>query len=385
MTSPVDDRDPRAAGYAAPNVGYLGPVERLVAHAAREVRLLATVTPVNAAEERLRLTADVRAGRTPTPRWVYAPREQTSLRHALEAAEGALDRLAGAPLIAEYRARVRELCLELALSAAAGSREVAPLARERFPADNRFASQASALCDAWLDTEPRSVPEGEPIASDDPGPGSLLTLMAAAVGAARLPFTVSTQPSLASLAATGDRVILIATGRRVYPEDARRTVLHEVEGHAKPRARSLESPLSLLRAGTARGVDDQEGRALLIEKRANLLGSNRKRQLAARHRAVEAMLHGASFTDTVMILKEAHGLDASDAVVIAERGFRGSDGTFAGLGRERVYIEGLLRVEAHLASNPGDEALLETGQVSVDAIAALRRALLADEAASQST
>jgi hypothetical protein len=368
------DRGEQRDGPSA-DAGYLGPIERLVAHAAGEVRVLATLTPLNAAEERARLTADLRAGRSPVPRWTYVPRDHVSLRRALEAAEGAMDRLADAPLAGEYRARVRELCLELALCAVAGTREVGALARERFPADERFAAEASTLCDAWLDTEPRSVPEGEAVLSDDADSRSLLSLMRAAVGEAKLPFGVTAQPSLASLAATGDRVVLVATARRVYPEDARRTVLHEIEGHAKPRARSLGSPISLMRAGTARGVDDQEGRALLIEKRAGLLGSSRRRQLGARHRAVEAMLHGASFADTAMILKEAHGLDPAEAVVVAERAFRGSDGTFAGLGRERVYIEGLLRVEAHLDARPQDERILEQGQVALDAIGALRAAM----------
>ncbi len=378
MVTTLDPGDDRTVSQESHGAGYLGPVERLVAHAAAETRLLATLTPTNAAEERARLTGDLRAGRAPVPCWTYAPQEHATLRRALEAADGALDRLADAPLAGLYRARARELCLELALCGAAGRREVAALSRDRFPADDRFAARASALCDKWLEEEPRSRPEGDPVPSDDASdPRSLLALMSAAVGEQRLPFAVSAQASLASLAATGDRVILVARGRPVYPEDARRTVLHEIEGHAKPRACSLASPISLVRAGTARGVDDQEGRALLIEKRSGLLGSGRRRQLAARHRSVEAMLHGASFADTAMILKEAHGLDAADAVVVAERAFRGSDGTFAGLGRERVYIEGLLRVEAHLAERPDDERILEQGQIALDAVEGLRRALAA--------
>jgi hypothetical protein len=372
MTSTID-RGERSDGTEG--AGYLGPIERLVAHAAGEVRLLATLTPANAAEERARLTAELRAGRAPVPAWTYPPRGASTLRRALEATDGALDRLADAPLAREYQARVRELGLELALCAAAGTRDVARLARERFPADDLVSPKASALSDRWLDTEPRPAPEGSPIASDAPDPRSLLSMMREAVGDARLPFTVTVQPSLPSLAATGDRVILVAAGRPVYPADALRTVVHEIEGHAKPRARSLASPVALMRAGTARGVDDQEGRALLLEKRAGLLGPGRKRQLAARHRAVEAMLHGASFSDTAMILKEAHGLDPAHAIVVAERTFRGSDGTFAGLGRERIYLEALIRVEEHLAARPDDERVLEQGQVALDAIDAVRAAI----------
>lgn len=363
-TRPLAERD---------DAGYLGPIERLVAHAAGEVRLLAALTPLNAPQERARLTADLRAGRPLVPRWTYAPRDHEGLRRALDAAVGALERLADAPLAGEYQARVRELSLELALCAAAGTRDVAKLARARFPADARFAAAASELADGWLDTEPQARPPDEPIPSDDPDPRSLLSRMRAAVGEARLPFSVTAQPSLAPLAATGDKVILVATGRLVHAEDTARTVVHEIEGHARPRARALSSRVSLLRVGTARGVDDQEGRALLLEQRAGLLGSRRKRQLAARHRAVEAMLHGASFADTAMILKEAHGLDAAEAVVVAERTFRGSDGTYPGLGRERVYLEALVRVQAHLAGRPDDERILEQGQVAIDAVEALRR------------
>jgi hypothetical protein len=149
-------------------------------------------------------------------------------------------------------------------------------------------------------------------------------------------------------------------------------VLHEIEGHARPRARSLQASSALFAAGTARGIDDQEGRALLLEERAGLLGPRRRRQLAARHRAVEAMLDGASFAEVARSLVDSHGLDAAEAVVVAERAFRGSDGERPGLGRERVYLECFVRVRAHLASRPEDERLLEAGQVAIDAVEALR-------------
>jgi hypothetical protein len=184
-----------------------------------------------------------------------------------------------------------------------------------------------------------------------------------------------TQASLAPLAATGDGVILVAPGRPVAAEDAARTVLHEIEGHARPRARAAEVPLAIFRAGTARGVDDQEGRALLLEERTGLLGSRRRRQLAARHRACEAMAGGASFADVAPTLVREHGLDPFQAVVVTERVFRGGDGVRPGLGRERVYLEALVRVRAHLEAHPEDEAVLATGQVAVEAAAALRASL----------
>jgi hypothetical protein len=258
------------------------------------------------------------------------------------------------------------------MCAAAGSEHVARLARVRFePRSPAVVGAASALCAAWL-AEPARDAEGTPIASDAPDPRSLLSRMSAAVGRLRLPFTVVAAPWLAPLAATGERVILVATGRQVLEEDALRTVLHEIEGHARPRARSAFAASSHFRVGTARGIDDQEGRAVLLEERAGLLGARRRRQLAARHWAVEAMLDGASFPDVASALHQLLGLDPADAVIVAERVFRGGDGTRPGLGRERVYLESYVRVGEHLSEHPEDEEILASGQIAVEAIETLR-------------
>jgi hypothetical protein len=349
-----------------------GPIERLLCHAASEVRVLSTVTPREAHLERARLIGELKAGRRATPRWTYAPRAHDDLRRALDTAERTLERRERTPLETLYLARVRELSVEAAMCAGAGTIEVARLAKARFePAEEDVAREASELCAAWLD-EPLA-PEAEAIiASDASDPRSLLSRMRSAVGHLHLPFTVVPTPWLASLAATGDRVILVTTDRLVPDEDARRTVLHEIDGHARPRTRAMRASSFLFRAGTARGIDDQEGRAVLLEDRAGLLGPRRRRQLAARHRAVEVMLRGAPFADVAETLMSGHGLDAAEATIIAERVFRGSDGTHPGLGRERVYLESLVRVRRHLAVRPEDEAVLASGQVAVDSVDALR-------------
>lgn len=275
-------------------------------------------------------------------------------------------------LEALYLERARELSLEAAMCAAAGARELAELARARFePREPTVVRAAAALCKEWL-AEPSPAPAGPMLASDDPDPASLLQRMRAAVGRLRLPFGVVTSPWLAPLAATGERVILVATGRLVPDEDAARTVLHEIEGHARPRARSAHATSAHFRIGTARGIDDQEGRAVLLEERAGFLGPRRRKQLAARHWTVEAMLGGASFADVAYALVATHGLDAAEAIIVAERAFRGGDGTRPGLGRERVYLESLVRVRRHLTAHPDDDEVLASGQVAVDAAALLR-------------
>jgi hypothetical protein len=349
-------------------------VERLVVQAARDVQMLAALTPLDAHRERERLVAALRAGQAVVPRWRYAPAAHDVLRRALDAAESALAGHAESAIDRLYLDRVRELSLEASLCAAAGTAEVASLANERFaPYDEATRRAASALCARWLAEHGAAAGScPETIASDDRDARSLLSCLRAAVGRLRLPFSVVVHSALAPLAATGDGVILVAAGRPLTEEDARRTVLHEIEGHARPRARAMQASLALFRAGTARGIDHQEGRALLLEERAGMLGARRRLQLAARHRAVEAMLGGATFGDVAALLVRDHGHDALQAVVVAERVFRGSDGTRPGLGRERVYLEAFVRVRAHLEVHPDDEALLAAGQVATDAAEALR-------------
>jgi hypothetical protein len=353
-------------------------VEESMLRAAREVQVLAAATPENAAAERARITDALRRGDALCPRWTYRNgergRRMAELRQALEALASAV----GADRVLAERAR--ELAVEAALCEAVGTRALANLAEERFgQAKPEVKREASRTCARWLE-EPREIATGEMMASDDPDPRSLASRLRAEVGRLRLPFAVVIQPALAPLAATGDRVILVAAGRPTTERDVARTVLHEIEGHVLPRARALEASLLLLRIGTARGVDDQEGRALLLEERAGLLCARRRRHLALRHRAFEAMVEGATFADVTRELTGARGLEPEYAVIVAERVFRGGDGVHPGLGRERVYLESLVRVRAHLAAHPEDEAVLASGQVGLDAVGAVRAALSLGEA-----
>lgn len=351
-------------------------IERLLVRAAREIQLLAALTPTNALVERDRLTAELGAGRTAQPCWTYAPVDHAALRAALDDAAASLSE-ASDPIELAYLRRARELSLEAALCEAAGTGRVGALSRARFePADAALAEQASFLCATWLaDPPPAAAPASDLVESDSSDPRSLLSRMRAAVGHHRLPFAVVVHQSLAPLAATGERVILVARARPVSDEDAARTVAHEIEGHALPRAAAAASLLPLLRIGTARGCDDQEGRALLVEQRLGFLGTRRRRQLAARHRAFEAMQRGASFHDAASMLLRDGGLGTLDAVVAAERVFRGGDGTRPGLGRERIYLESLVRVRAHLERHPGDDRVMARGQVGIDEIATVKEAI----------
>lgn len=350
--------------------------ERLLIEAVRSVRLLGSVVPRNAAQERARLVEAFEAGQQPTPRWSYARSDHMALRKALARAAHRLETEAH-PVGKLYAERARELEIEAALASEVGTGVLGALARARFHSANpQKAGEATILARKWInegrDGAGASEPANEPtFLTDDPVPGSLLTRMREEVGRLMLPFAVVVQPSLAALAATGESHILIAAGRHVTKDDVERTVMHEIEAHAIPRARAAQGRLAIFQIGTARGIDDQEGFALVLEERHSFLGPKRKRELAARHLAVEAMDGGARFAENVEALVKEHGLSVREAVLVAERTYRGSDGTTPGLGRERIYLEAFIRVGEHLAKKPADEGFLTSGQVSIDSIPTL--------------
>lgn len=349
----------------------------------RSISLLAAVTPANASKERARLVACLARGEAPVPSWEYRRIDVTAARRELARIAARLDD-DGAPLASLYAARARELDVEAALAGAAGRPAFSALAAVRFaPFAGATASRARALAESWTAarddeaTASARASDGNEasasvLASDGDDPRSLLARMRAEVGRLRLPFRVAAHEELSSLAATGEAAIFVAAGRPVSDDTARRTVLHEVHGHALPRVRAREAELSLFAMGTARGVDEQEGLALALEQRHGFMTPSRKRELAARHLAVSAMRAGAAFPDVARALVRDHGCSALDAVLVAERAFRGADGRAPGLGREIVYLESFVRVSAHLAERPDDEACLASGQVALDALAVLR-------------
>ena len=79
------------------------------------------------------------------------------------------------------------------------------------------------------------------------------------------------------------------------------------------------------------------------------------------------MRDGATFADVVSLLKRDFEAASREAVLIAERIYRGSDGTHPGLGRESVYLESFVHIMASLKNKPDHERVLASGQVSVEA------------------
>lgn len=338
--------------------------------ASAQIRVIAASTPLNLREELDRLEAAWRTG-AEAPRFVYAPPpDLAALRAALLAIADDLDGLGELGSI--YAERARELEAEAAICELTGGPGLWAMARRRYARRDACDDAADAAAAAWLD-------EGAPAADaaleavtattrsdDERDPASLLSRLRQELGRRRLPLRVLVSPNLASLAATGEGFVQIVAERALSARDVERTVLHEIEGHVLPRHASTSAPLGIFLVGTARGSDDQEGRALALERARGFLDHARRRELALRHQAARSVEAGADFVTTARLLLD-RGAARGGALRVAARVHRGG-----GLGREVVYLPALLRVEAALAADAGLDDVLGAGRVAVDAAAALR-------------
>jgi hypothetical protein len=303
-------------------------------------------------------------------------RRELELRHAPPPALGplraALDRaaeqLARAGAIGRlYAERASELELEARLAERVGQPGFARLARARHaegasPEWHAARQTARTFCELPVsDThEPRHA------ADDRSCSDSLASVLAREIGRRRLPLRLELVPALVSRAACGDGVIFVRSGEWLSAAQARRIAAHELLGHALPRLEARAHSLGLMRVGSARSADDEEGRALHIEAQHGLLDAERKRELGLRHTAAVAVAGGAGAEECVALLGRFGCADA-EALGIYVRVARAG-----GLCRELEYLPAWLRFEAALAHDAGLAAYLAHGRSSLDAARVLR-------------
>jgi hypothetical protein len=363
MKRSVARQDPQERAPRAPR--WAARATQALTDAASQVRVIASNTPTNLREELDRLHARWRSA-PEIPRFSYAaPPDHTTLRGALLGLADELDGLG--ELGAIYAGRARELEVEAALCERAGRPGLWAAARIRYALRDGFEASADTTAVKWLDeTAPAAAPTATSRSDDEHDPTSLVSRLRQELGRRRLPLRVLVSRNLASLAATGEGFVQIVAERALSRSDVERTVLHEIEGHVLPRHASISAPIGIFALGTARGSDDQEGRALSRERAAGYLDHGRRREIALRHQAARSVGAGADFVATARMLLD-HGAALADALRIAARVHRGG-----GLAREAVYLPALLRVEAALAVEAQLDEVLGAGRVSVDAAPALR-------------
>ena len=337
-------------------------LERGLLRAERVISLTERCRPLDADEEYERVLSAWQRGHEVTPKLRHEPAQGLAELRAL--LDGVAERARNlGPWGALYAARAEELGIEAELAEHVGASDFRLRAARRYPVEaGPDGERAARWARRWASFHAGPELEASHPSDDDRDPLSLFSVMQRAVGEARLPFRVLVRPGLLSAAATGDGVILVRGAARYRAGEARRIVAHEIQGHALPRARAQVDALGLFSLGTARGSDDEEGRAVLIEQRIGALGRTRKAELGRRHLAGLAVRQGASFIDVVRMLRQ-HGAEPEDAVLIALRVHRGG-----GLARELVYLTAFSRVRCAFEADPDAERWLERGRISVASV-----------------
>jgi Domain of unknown function (DUF1704) len=315
-------------------------------------RLIGACTPLNLEAEQQRLLMHAQAGRFEAPVFEYAALPSVSVR-CVDAH----------PL---WKARVWELVGENAIVAVRGTPAISRAIRERW---HNFVAEserdADALAMQWLSES--FEPEALHFTSSGREPDSLVSRMRFALRDTDV--EVRTRSGMSALAATGMECVYVCEERKLSANDVARTVVHEVEGHVKPRLRARASGHSILTVGTAMGAETQEGYALLCEERAGFLVGKRRHTLALRHWAVRRMQSGATFPEVARWLCEH--TEVESALAIACRIFRGTEnGMYPGLGREALYLPAYVRLRSESEEHP----LIRCGQVGADAAHELKAA-----------
>jgi hypothetical protein len=337
--------------------------QQLLRRAEAEIRLIDRAQPLNAVAEREALIVVFGSGKARSPRFEYAPRPAFgSLRGALEAAALAIGKFGA--LGAAYAARAVELESEARAAEQIATGEFETYSSYRYPLEQSpDAETAEAWAARWI-SAPDEAPTKQHRSDDRADPDSLYcALERATLG---LPVRLEIRANQAAAAAVGDGFVGVRPGLWHSKETALRIVLHEIEGHVRPRVLAQREDLGLFRVGSAKSSDDEEGRALLLERGAGLLEGERRRELSRRHIAARDVRLGASFEDIVSKLVGL-GHDIASAVEAACRAYRGG-----GLARESVYLVALARVTRTFEAEPDLEGYFEHGRVSVDVARACR-------------
>jgi hypothetical protein len=348
--------------------GPLGFVEldRLFSQAEAQIDLLRRCQPQNGPAACARWLEAFERGQRGGFAWQHArPPVLDTLKRALDEAQRRLLHAGG--LARLYAERAEELLLEAELAECVGDVRFFALARRRYPigAAEEW-TEARRLAETWARETPEPEIGPRQLSHDRASPDSLVSVVTRELARRRMNVRVEVVTSLGSRAATGDGVIFVRTGVLLAAREAQRIALHEILGHALPRVRARMQQLGLFRVGSARGTDDEEGRALCLEQQLDLMDQGRRIELGRRHLAALAVAEGASATECVRLLSGC-GATPVEAAATYTRVARGG-----GLCRELVYLPAWLRLARASALDSELMSWLSHGRVSLAVARSLR-------------
>lgn len=155
--------------------------------------------------------------------------------------------------------------------------------------------------------------------------------------------------------------LLIGTDVSIPPERAAALLHHELGTHVITALNGRSQPLRLLMVGLPGYEETQEGLAVLAEYISGGLDVRRLRLLAARVRAVSAMLDGATFPDTFASLRDL-GLSERQSWRASVRVHRSG-----GFTKDAIYLAGLVRVLSYLEEG-GELSWLLAGKLDLEQV-----------------
>jgi hypothetical protein len=332
----------------------------VLAKAESAILLLARSHPTNWQALHATLQASWARGDPREPAIEFRPPPDLSSVHAALAQASGVAMREGA-LGGHLAARAAELDEEASLAEQIGKPGFRSRAARRYAhLGSRADTAADALAAEWSRLD--HVPESQSrVASDDfSNPLSLINQMRTEMSRCGISVPMRVDPRLAAIATVDRDCVWVRAGETLHPTHARRVAVHEIQGHAMRRvaARCPENFLSS--SGFALSDEDEEGRAIWLERRAGLLDGTRRAELARRHLAADACQRGASFVETVQSLATI-GTSLEEALRVALRVWRGG-----GLAREVIYLRAYLRVLDTLSTSPEVEQWMARGRFSLD-------------------
>ena len=248
----------------------------------------------------------------------------------------------------ELGLRLKELALQVSVLRARGDASLCnKVAQELYYFSKEALTEAHAVAKQWL-----ALPDstGEPEKEVD------LASTLAEIATQRGQRVVIETPEIASVAAVGAGRLLVRRGAQVTPHQARRIYEHEVEGHLLMRQRS-QSQLPPFRIGSQGADCDEEGRAIWLEEQAGYLDNSRKKQLAGRFVAAQALRKLPDISSVYRSLRRSGVKHISPRDVL--RLFRGG-----ALGREVIYLPAYLRIKRKFAHEQQLAQLMSLGRLS---------------------
>lgn len=333
--------------------------DRALIRAAGVIDWLAAITPVDAAEERVRTASTLSSGGVPAPRYTYRPVEvPPSLRAELHAHLAVLesDGSALAKMVAD---KIRETLgfadLVEAVGTARFGRVSAALFREPTPASIRTAR-------AWAAS---GAEKGEARIVPAEGAHSLASALRAEMRSYGIQWPIRRDRRFSASVVLRRGMLVLGGAGWISTAEQERLCAHEVGVHLVAVSNASAHPLGLFALGTAGCLADHEGAALCAEEARGALTPYRRALLGARALAAAAALAGEPQGELARRLVDEHGLSPWDATVAAERGYRGG-----GLAKDLAYLSGYERVRASL---PGlDLGAFLSGRMRIEEVALVR-------------